>query len=152
MIIKAECPHDISNMPDPKNAFRRRIWKLVRSNPFDYVIMGTIILNVAQMAVGFEGQPASVDTFLQITNYIFTAVFIGEAILKLIAYGFSYFKTMWNKFDFFIVVTSIIDILMSLDPDSSSNSALSMGPQLARIMRVLRVSRILRLAGKNPGL
>jgi len=41
---------------------------------------------------------------------------------------------------------------MSFDESASSNSAFSMGPQLARIMRVLRVSRILRLAGKNPGL
>jgi hypothetical protein len=152
MIIKAEYPHDISNMPDLKHAFRRKIWKLVRSNPFDYFIMGTIMLNVVQMALGYEGQPASVDLFLQLTNYIFTAIFICEAVLKLIAYGFSYFKTMWNKFDFFIVITSIIDILMSLDPNSGGNSAVSLGPQLARIMRVLRVSRILRLAGKNPGL
>ena len=139
-------------MPDLKHAFRRKIWKLVRSNPFDYFIMGTIMLNVVQMALGYEGQPASVDLFLQLTNYIFTAIFICEAVLKLIAYGFSYFKTMWNKFDFFIVITSIIDILMSLDPNSGGNSAVSLGPQLARIMRVLRVSRILRLAGKNPGL
>ena len=70
MIIKAECPHDISNMPDLKHAFRRKIWKLVRSNPFDYFIMGTIMLNVVQMALGYEGQPASVDLFLQLTNYI----------------------------------------------------------------------------------
>jgi len=110
------------------------------------------MLNVVQMALGYEGQPASVDLFLQLTNYVFTAIFICEAVLKLTAYGFSYFKTMWNKFDFFIVITSIIDILMSLDPNSGGNSAVSLGPQLARIMRVLRVSRILRLAGKNPGL
>ena len=62
------------------------------------------------------------------TNYIFTAIFVMEAILKLIAYGFSYFQTMWNKFDFFIVITSIIDILMSLDPNASTNSAFSLGP------------------------
>jgi len=64
MIIKAECPHDISNMPDLKSQFRRKIWKICRSNPFDYFIMGTIILNVAQMAVGYEGQSATVDIFL----------------------------------------------------------------------------------------
>jgi hypothetical protein len=81
------------------------------------------------MGMSYEGQPAGMDLFLKLTNYVFTAIFIFEAIVKLVAYGFAYFKTAWNKFDFFIVLTSIIDILMSLDPDASEgNSAVSMGP------------------------
>ncbi len=68
----------------------------------------------------------------------------------MIAYGFFYFKKMWNKFYFFSVITSIIDILMSLVPNSGGNSADSLGPQHARNIRVLRVRRILRLTGKNP--
>jgi|LauGreDrversion4_2_1035121.scaffolds.fasta_scaffold42268_3 hypothetical protein len=47
MIIKAECPFEIMNQPDPKkNKLRYKIWKVINSNPFDYFIMATIILNV----------------------------------------------------------------------------------------------------------
>ncbi len=70
----------------------------------------------------------------------------------MIAYGFFYFKKMWNKFDYLIVITSVIDILMSLVTNLGGNLADSLGPQLALINRVLRVKRILRLTGKNPGL
>ena len=51
MIINAQCPHDISNMPESE--FRKKIWRLVRSNQFDVFIMGTIMLNIVQMAVSF---------------------------------------------------------------------------------------------------
>ena len=55
MIINAACPHDISNMPE--TPLRKKVWKIVNSNQFDIFIMGTIMLNIVQMAVSFEGQP-----------------------------------------------------------------------------------------------
>ena len=42
--------------------------------------------------------------FMETTNYIFTAIFIVEAGLKIFVFGWSYFQTSWNKFDFFVVV------------------------------------------------
>lgn len=69
----------------------------------------------------------------------------------MIAFGKSYFKNAWNKFDFFVVVSSILDLLMGLVGDSQLEF-MATGPQLARVLRVLRVTRILRLAGKAEGL
>jgi len=90
---------------------------------------------------------------LDFTNYIFTVVFLVEAICKLIAFGKTYFNNSWNKFDFFVVCASIFDILLKLLEDiGGGNNVLAVGPQLARIMRVLRVTRVLRLAGKAEGL
>ena len=88
------------------------------------------------------------------TNYIFTAIFIIEAVFKLLVYGLAYFKTGWNKFDFFVVVSSLIDVGLEMaipvpeggQEDESGSEILSVGPQLARVLRVLRVSRVLRLA------
>lgn len=88
---------------------------------------------------------------LDFTNYIFTVFFIIEASLKLVAFGKTYFNNAWNKFDFFVVVSSILDLLMGMIGDNSLGM-LAMGPQLARVLRVLRVTRILRLAGKAEGL
>lgn len=41
-------------------------------------------------------------------NYIFTGIFIIEAIIRLIAMRLDYFKMGWNVFDFVIVVFSIV--------------------------------------------
>ena len=67
------------------------------------------------------------------------------------AFGKSYFENGWNKFDFFVVVSSLFDIALSM-LENNSLEWLSVGPQLARVMRVLRVTRVLRLAGKAEGL
>ena len=78
-------------------------------------------------------------------NYVFTITFIVECILKLIAFGFKgYFLSNWNRFDFFVVMTSIIDFVM-LVMGGSFSKVLRVGPQLARVIRVLRVSKLLRL-------
>lgn len=56
---------------------------------------------------------------LDFSNFIFTAIFIIEASLKLVAFGKTYFKNPWNKFDFFVVVSSILDLVMLWIGDSS---------------------------------
>ena len=68
------------------------------------------MLNMIQMAITYEGSSNEVNQFMEITNLIFTAIFIVEAILKLFVFGWSYFGTSWNKFDFFVVIASLIDI------------------------------------------
>ena len=73
-----------------------------------------IVLNMLQMAIFHEGQTQTMERFMEITNFIFTAIFIVEAALKLFAFGWSYFGTSWNKFDFFVVISSILDIGLSL--------------------------------------
>ena len=65
------------------------------------------------MALVHEGASAKWETVLDDINYFFTVIFIVEAVLKLIAYGRSYFNTAWNKFDFIIVVSSILDIMIN---------------------------------------
>ena len=58
---------------------------------------------------------------MEVTNYIFTAIFIVEAALKLFAYGRSYFDTAWNRFDFFVVISSIFDIGLKFLPTASAD-------------------------------
>ncbi len=103
------------------------------------------------MALSYENSTPEWDEVLNYINYVFTTVFLCEAVLKLIAYGRSYFKNTWNKFDFMVVVSSLIDVAMDM-LNSSAAQFLRVGPQIARVLRVLRVSRILRLIGKYEGL
>ena len=79
------------------------------------------------MAIMHEGQSKVIVNMLSVTNYIFTTIFFFEAALKFMAYGNTYFKNSWNKFDFFVVVASLFDVLMEF-MGSDSFSWLSSAP------------------------
>ena len=64
------------------------------------------------MALDHEGLSPGMTSFLKVTNYFFTSVFFIEACLKLFVYRTAYFKTAWNKFDFFVVASSLIDLAL----------------------------------------
>ena len=66
------------------------------------------------MALTFENQSASYGTILEGVNYFFTTVFFMESSLKIMAMGFkAFWMSGWNKFDFFVVMASIIDIIIA---------------------------------------
>ena len=54
------------------------------------------------------------DKILEYSNYVFSAIFLIEAILKLIAFGNTYFNNSWNKFDFFVVIASLFDLALEI--------------------------------------
>ena len=80
---------------------------------FDFFIMICIILNMVQMALTYEGMTVEFTKGLEFSNYFFTAVFTLEATFKLIGNGSAYFIPGWHKFDFFVVCSSYIDIVMA---------------------------------------
>jgi hypothetical protein len=46
-------------------------------------------------------------------NLAVNYVFLLECILKIMSYGFlKYLKNRWNQLDFFLVVTSLVDIVI----------------------------------------
>jgi len=154
MIISAT--PDLETTTVPTTPFRQTVHRFVASpgqstNKFDIFIMACIVLNMIQMAMIYEGSSPSYLMALEIVNYIFTAIFVVEAALKLIAFGKHYFRNSWNVFDFVVVIASLIDIMMGL-LDQASLKFLRVGPQLARVLRVLRVSRLFRLINKFKGL
>ena len=172
MILKAQVPTTSTHKPKEYQKWRLKLYKLVTSNFFETSIITVIFLNMLQMAVAYEGSTQFVNYFLDLTNYIFTVIFIVEAALKIFVFGWAYFKTGWNRFDFFVVICSIFDIMMTqyqesmqeemnatdsassadASSDDSSQAALSAAPQIARVLRVLRVSRVLRIANHHKGL
>ena len=70
------------------------------------------------MAMSYEGSSISWNGFLEFTNYIFTLIFFFECIFKLFAYRGAYFLTAWNRFDFFVVSSSIIDVMLKFAPSA----------------------------------
>jgi len=126
--------------------------KIINFKYFDGVIMVCIVCNIVTMALTYEGSPSSYDTILDDINYGFTGVFISECILKMTGLGVKgYLYSSWNKFDLFVVSSSILDILMN-NLGGGLFSFLKVGPQLARILRVMRVSRLLKLVKSLKGI
>jgi hypothetical protein len=67
---------------------------------------------MVEMALTYEGASEEYLAVLDKINIFFSLVFTVECILKLISYGKAYFTPTWHKFDFFVVVTSLLDILI----------------------------------------
>ena len=97
--------------------------------------MSCIVLNMLQMALDHEGAGPGMIMFLTVSNYFFTVVFLIECIMKLFVYRLPYFKTAWNKFDFFVVTSSLIDLAIEFSlptpeggNESNDSQILSVGP------------------------
>jgi len=103
------------------------------------------------MAMGFENSPPAYESALAILNYIFTGIFIAECLIKLVGLGpKGYFHSGWNRFDFFVVMASILDIIIAnID---GIDAAFLKSFQIIRVLRVMRITRALRLVKSLKGL
>lgn len=143
------------------------VWwvKIVNSNRFDLGVGCIIILNTFVMLVHVELQgfhireeifcndsgcaaseePGFEDAFTFL-EHMFTTVFLLEMILRLVANGFRFLKSLMHLGDCAIVMISVIDIwvLAPLGGDSSSGMAVLRIARLAKLAKVFRVVRVLR--------
>ena len=147
-----EAQPDYPSYNKPKEgSFRYYIREFADSTFLDNFIMIIIFLNMVSMAMNYDGCDTTYEFCLKIANFIFTGIFIAECLLKLVAYGPSgYFYFGWNKFDFFVVIASLVDIIVA-NIDGIDASFLK-SFQIIRVLRVLRVTRVLRLVKALKGL
>ena len=124
---------------------RNFCYKIAVSKRFDMFIFTCIILNTVCLALSWYGRPDSVSFVLNLLNYIFTFIYTGEFIIKLIALKKQYFNDGWNNFDFVIVVSAWVGIFLL------HIFNIDVGP-VTTIVRSFRVSRIFKLIGKLASL
>ena len=73
--------------------------------------MTAIVVNTVFLCVDNYGKDETLTNVLDIANLVFVIIFTIEMILKIVAYGFKYYwHVNWNKFDFVIVMMSLIAI------------------------------------------
>uniref|UniRef100_A0A8C0F2L4 Calcium voltage-gated channel subunit alpha1 I n=1 Tax=Bubo bubo TaxID=30461 RepID=A0A8C0F2L4_BUBBB len=129
---------------------RLLIHSVCTSHYLDIFITFIICLNVVTMSLEHYNQPVSLETALKYCNYLFTTVFVLEAVLKLVAFGLRrFFKDRWNQLDLAIVLLSVMGITLE---EIEINAALPINPTIIRIMRVLRIARGERNTGQRQGL
>ncbi|KTG44879.1 hypothetical protein cypCar_00006943 [Cyprinus carpio] len=98
----------------PKNPHQYRVWYFVTSCYFEYLMFFLIMLNTLCLGIQHCNQSDHITKLSDTLNLIFTVLFTGEMIVKLIAFkAKGYFGDPWNVFDFIIVVGSIVDVVLS---------------------------------------
>ncbi|XP_032588774.1 uncharacterized protein LOC6585509 isoform X5 [Drosophila mojavensis] len=128
---------------------RMFVHNVVTSKYFDLAIAAVIGLNVVTMAMEYYKMPIPLQYALKIFNYFFTAVFILEANMKLVALGWRlYLKDRWNQLDVGIVLLSIVGIVL----EELETNIIPINPTIIRVMRVLRIARVLKLLKMAKGI
>ncbi|XP_028397956.1 voltage-dependent L-type calcium channel subunit alpha-1D-like [Dendronephthya gigantea] len=125
----------------PTNRVQFHIWRVVTSRAFEYMIFAFITLNTVVLAMQHYEEPIIYTRVLDGFNIGFTAVFLLECILKLIAFRpKNYFLDRWNIFDFVVVVGSIIDITVA---EIQSGGGTQFSFSFFRLFRALRLVKLL---------
>ncbi|XP_075458512.1 voltage-dependent L-type calcium channel subunit alpha-1C isoform X2 [Ascaphus truei] len=143
----------------PKNQYQYKVWYVVNSTYFEYLMFVLILLNTICLAMQHYGQSCSFKEAMNILNMLFTGLFTVEMILKLIAFKPKhYFCDAWNTFDALIVVGSIVDIAITeLNPGEHAQCSSSMNAEEnSRIsitfFRLFRVMRLVKLLSRGEGI
>ncbi|MEP1202127.1 ion transporter [Tateyamaria sp.] len=119
-------PHD--------GSVRARLRAFLEQDRVVNAIMALIIFNAITLGISTsDWAQANFGTLLNIIDKTVLTIFVIELLLKLYAYGLSFFRNSWNIFDLFVVSVGLL-------PSSAGLSAL----------RGLRVIRALRLLSVIP--
>lgn len=82
------------------------------------------------------------ESLLNFANYVFVSLYVIEFFMKLLGLGLKgYYLNDWNKFDFIVLVFSIVTLVEL--PFTSVNTS---------VIRALRIVRIFRLAKALQGI
>jgi hypothetical protein len=127
--------------------WKKRLGRIMELESTELTIVFLIASNVITMSM-YYWSPIPPDTSysatLEVFNVLFLLLFLIEALLKIIGWGFrQYWTSSWNQFDFVIVLLTTLGwVLIASGIFDEGGSAV----QIILILRVCRVARVIRLA------
>ena len=133
LVLRSE---PMRKLRSPESNFRAALFRIQESKWFENLTTACIIANTVVLMVKWYEEPYIVEFITEILNYIFTAIFFSEAVIKIIAIAPRvYFSDGWNIFDTVIILGSFVSIFIS------ANTSL----EIKGVITILRSFRILRL-------
>ncbi|XP_061904569.1 sodium channel protein type 8 subunit alpha-like isoform X4 [Entelurus aequoreus] len=119
----------------------KHVLYVIVMDPFvDLAITICIVLNTLFMAMEHYPMTEHFEGVLYVGNLVFTGIFAGEMLAKLIAMDpYYYFQGGWNCFDGFIVTLSLVELMLA-DVEGLS------------VLRSFRLLRVFKLAKSWPTL
>jgi len=109
---------------------KHRLANFFESNLYSWLVIVLVLGNSVTLYME-TSEGARVD-FLESIDNIILSIFIVEAVLKLIVYRSSFFRSGWNLFDVAVIIGSIV------------------GDDAIKTLRILRVSQLLIAFDKTP--
>ncbi|MDE2738461.1 MAG: ion transporter [Paracoccaceae bacterium] len=126
-------------LPEPNNAInriRRRLGQFIESPRISRIITILIVINAITLGLETSSNVMErVGSILLIMDKALLAIFVTELCIKLLAFGWRFFTTGWNIFDFVIISIALV-------PSSGNLS----------VLRSLRILRGLRLITYVPSM
>lgn len=137
------------HLPGSLTQKHERLRSYVLSDYFTMFIMGLIVLNTVTLSLDHYPIEHNFATVLESINFILVLLFGLEMILKLLVLGFiDYFKDPFNMFDFVIVVSSIMEIIISPPVIVGGGNEGQSGGGGVSALRSFRLFRIFKLLSK----
>jgi voltage-gated sodium channel len=126
----------MSNDQNQTLTLRTQVGDWIESTPVTLFIIAVILINA--ITLGLETSVIFMQRYghiLDTLDQLILSIFVIEITLKLYAFGWRFFKSGWNVFDFLIVAIALM-------PSAGTFS----------VLRVLRILRVLRLISIVPQL
>ncbi|CAL8093901.1 unnamed protein product [Orchesella dallaii] len=130
-------------VPPPVAPCLLSFYNLVTNIKFDAAVMVLIIVDNIILSVVHDPMYPNVQMVLTCLGMAILLLFFVEMIVKLVAWGRHYFRSVWNWIDLIVVVSGIIELL------AMEFSAYVLSASLIRMLRLFRIFRF--LLGKKCG-
>uniref|UniRef100_A0AAY4D7J0 Voltage-dependent L-type calcium channel subunit alpha n=1 Tax=Denticeps clupeoides TaxID=299321 RepID=A0AAY4D7J0_9TELE len=115
---------------------KSQIW--VKSKTFYWLVILLVFLNTLNIATEHHNQSESLTRLQDVVNTILVVLFAMEMFIKMYALGpRAYFMSVFNRFDCFVVVVGLIEIVLI--------AAGVMSPLGFTVMRCIRLLRLLKV-------
>jgi len=144
----------------PNHTFAQRLVAFVSSKYFEGLFAAVIITNCVFLGISLEVSAqdlsATLPSGFKVVDYIYSALFALELILKIAVQGQDFFcaradrsALFWNYLDLVIVGTSavemVFDIILAIEVGDSADLTQTRLMRSIRIVRVLRVMRVIKV-------
>jgi len=130
-----------ANLDSIMSSWRVKLREAVEHRHFTNAIYVVIFVSFAAMAAEYHPSSPDYKRGLFIVQEVCSVLFVAEAIAKIVAETAPvYFASNWNRFDFFVVVVSVITLAFGQ----------FVSPRIGSIFRALRVLRLAKImSGKS---
>uniref|UniRef100_A0A8C5CIW1 Voltage-dependent L-type calcium channel subunit alpha n=1 Tax=Gadus morhua TaxID=8049 RepID=A0A8C5CIW1_GADMO len=117
---------------------RRKCRMYVKSKLFTWWVILLVFLNTLAVATEHHQQSKSLTDWQGTSNKLLLSMFAIEMLMKMYALGLpSYFMSLFNRFDCFVVTTGILELILV-----RMNIMSAMGISVLRCIRLLRLLKV----------
>ncbi|KAL7825023.1 hypothetical protein SRHO_G00342020 [Serrasalmus rhombeus] len=120
------------------------IFGIVQNPVLDHVILLVVLLDTSTlMAHTFQSVTVTTSWCLSAVNSCLLVFYMLEALFKILIQGRTYFRNPWNDLDFFILLMTLLDFVLSLVQSGGGFSS-RQASTLFRVFKTLKGARVFR--------